>query len=313
MKLLDELFGPGASLTIVALALAFMVLEYLLAKLAFHDHETHDLRESAASVAISFGQQAIKALEAGLVAIPFALAYNHRLLDFDTATPLAITTLFLATEFFYYWQHRAAHRIRWMWATHAVHHSPTRMNFTAAIRLGWTGTISGNFLFYLPLAWIGFNPVAVVSMLGANLLYQFFVHTELAPRLGPLEWVLNTPAHHRVHHASNASCLDRNYGAVLIIFDRMFGTFAEAPKNEPLRYGLVGVEPTLNPLRIALGEWGRMFADLRKARSLREGLTILFAPPGTFKSPGKVDPSGDRPRTSPNALPLQDRPLIPGE
>ncbi len=313
MQMLNELFGPGASLTIVALALAFMVLEYLLARLASYDIETHDLRESAASVAISFGQQAIKALEAGLVAIPFALAYNHRLLDFDTAAPLAIAMLFLATEFFYYWQHRASHRIRWMWATHAVHHSPTRMNFTAAIRLGWTGTISGNFLFYLPLAWIGFNPLAVVSMLGANLLYQFFVHTELAPRLGPLEWVLNTPAHHRVHHASNASCLDRNYGGVLIIFDRLFGTFAEAPKSEPLRYGLVGVEPTLNPLRVALGEWGRMFADLRKARSLKEGLTFLFARPGTFKSLDKVDPSGDRTRTSRHARPMQDTPLVPGE
>lgn len=317
MHVFDKLFSPGTSLTILALAVAFMVLEYLLARLAFHDTETHDLRESAASVAIAMGQQGIKALEAGLVAIPFALAYNHRLLDFDASAPLAIAVLFVATEFFYYWQHRASHRIRWMWATHAVHHSPTRMNFSAAIRLGWTGTISGNFLFYLPLAWIGFNPLAVVAMLGANLFYQFFVHTELAPRLGPLEWVLNTPTHHRVHHASNASCLDRNYGGVLIVFDRLFGTFAEAPKSEPLRYGLVGVAPTLNPLRVALGEWGRMLADLRKARSLKECMTVLFAPPGTFNTPGKTP--GDNPRaadpgkTNRSALPLHDAPLVPGE
>jgi sterol desaturase/sphingolipid hydroxylase (fatty acid hydroxylase superfamily) len=133
----------------------------------------------------------------------------------------------------------------------------------------------------VPLAWIGFHPLAIVGMLGANLAYQFFIHTELAPRLGPLEWVLNTPTHHCVHHASNEACLDKNYGGVLIIFDRLFGTFAEAPKDEKLHYGLVGGAPILNPIRIALGEWGAMFRDFRRASSLREKQRVLFAPPGS--------------------------------
>lgn len=282
--------NPSARLTVLAIAVGFMLLEYLLSRLAHHDDETHDLAESAASFGVAVGQNLMRAVEAGLVAAPFALAYDHRLFDFSATTPLSIVALFLASEFVYYWHHRASHRIRWMWATHAVHHSATKLNLTAAIRLGWTGNISGNFLFFLPLAWIGFHPFAIVAVFGVNLLYQFFIHTELAPRLGPLEWILNTPAHHRVHHASNDACLDKNYGGVLIMFDRLFGSFAAAPADEKLRYGLVGVEPSLNPLKIALGEWLAMIDDLRRAESWRERIAALFAPPGHLGKRGKPRP-----------------------
>ena len=219
-------------------------------------------------------------LEAGIVAIPFAFVYQHRLFDFSATSAPAMLGLFRGSEFLYYWQHRASHRMRWMWATHRVHHSPTKFNLTAAIRLGWTGNISGNFLFFLPLVWIGFHPFAVIAMLGINLTYQFFIHTELAPRLGPLEYVLNTPAHHRVHHASNEPCLDKNFGGILIVFDRLFGTFAQAPADEPLRYGLVGGKRSFNPVRIALGEWVAMFHDVRKAAGARAKFRAMFGPPG---------------------------------
>ena len=222
----------------------------------------------------------MRALEAGIIAIPFAFLHQHRLFDFDQTSLPALAGLFLGSEFLYYWQHRASHRIRWMWATHSVHHSTTRLNLTAAIRLGLTGNLSGNFLFFLPLALIGFHPFAIIGMLGINLLYQFFTHTEFAPRLGPLEWVMNTPAHHRVHHASNESCLDRNYGGMLIVFDRLFGTFADAPTHEPLRYGLVGGVPSFNPIRIALNEWIAMLRDTIKAEGPRAKLRTLFGPPG---------------------------------
>ncbi len=209
------------------------------------------------------------------------LLYQHRLFDFDQTNPLALACLFLGSEFVYYWQHRASHRIRWMWATHAVHHSATRMNFTAAIRLGWTGLFSGTFLFFLPLAWLGFHPVAILAMIAANLFYQFFIHTELAPSLGPLEWPLNTPRHHLVHHATNAGCLDKNYGGVLIVFDRLFRTFAKAPENEPLRYGLANAgERSFNPIRIALGEWLAMAKECAAARTWRRRWRALLAPPG---------------------------------
>jgi sterol desaturase/sphingolipid hydroxylase (fatty acid hydroxylase superfamily) len=271
-------FEPQMRLIVAMTALGFMALEYALGRLVHR--ETHDLGETAASFGVALGQNLLRAVEAAIVATPFVFLFQNRLFDFDQTSPLALLGLFLGGEFLYYWQHRASHRVRWMWATHSVHHSSTRLNLTAAIRLGWTGNISGNFLFFLPLAWIGFNPLAIVAMLGANLLYQFFVHTELAPRLGPLEWVLNTPAHHRVHHASNEACLDKNYGGVLIVFDRLFGTFAMAPADQPLTYGLVGGTPMRNPIRIALGEWAAMFRDAAAAANWSEALRALFAPPG---------------------------------
>jgi sterol desaturase/sphingolipid hydroxylase (fatty acid hydroxylase superfamily) len=296
---MPELMGnPTARLAVLAVAIGFMVLEYLLGRLAHHDGRTHDFAESAASFGVALGRNVVRAVEAGLLAVPFAYAYQHRLFDFDQTAPLALVALFLAGEFVYYWHHRASHRIRWMWATHRVHHSATRLNLTAAIRVGWTGNISGSFLFWLPLAWIGFHPLAIVGALGAGLLYQFFIHTELAPRLGPLEWVLNTPAHHRVHHASNSACLDRNFGGVLIVFDRLFGTFAEAPRDEPLRYGLAGEATTLNPFGIALGEWRSMLEDARHAGSVAATLRALSAPPGSAVPPAR----SDQPKAMPGSI-----------
>ena len=272
------LLDPNIRRAIVATAVGLMLLEYGLGRLGGRD--SHDWRESVASFGVALGQNLVRALEAGLVAIPYVFLYDHRLFDFPQTSPLALVGLFLGSEFLYYWQHRASHRIRWMWATHAVHHSTTRLNLTAAIRLGWTGNVSGNFLFFLPLAFIGFHPYAVVTMLGINLLYQFLIHSELSPPLGVLEWILNTAAHHRVHHASNEPCLDRNYGGILIVFDRLFGTFAEPPAGEPLRFGLVGKSPSFNPVRIALGEWSAMLRDVWKAQGAGAKLWVLFGPPG---------------------------------
>jgi sterol desaturase/sphingolipid hydroxylase (fatty acid hydroxylase superfamily) len=263
---------------IFSTAIGFMTLEYLLARHGRRNE--HDLRESAASLGVASGRILLRGVEAVAVVWPFSFVYEHRLLDFDQTRAPALVALFLAVEFVYYWHHRASHRVRWLWATHSVHHSSTRLNYTAAVRLGWTGGVSGSFVFFLPLAWIGFHPVSILVTLTLNLLYQFFIHTEFCPRLGLLEHVLNTPAHHRVHHASNDSCLDKNFGGVSILFDRLFGTLVEAPRDEAMRYGLVGARPSYNPLRIVFGEWAAMFADVRAARDWRGVLVALFAPPG---------------------------------
>src|SRR5260221_4094180 len=233
---------PAFRRPIVATAIGLMLLEYGIDRLA--GRNSHDWRESAASLGVALGQNLLRAVEAGFLALPFVFLYQHRLFDFPSDNPLALAGLFLGSEFLYYWQHRASHRIHSMWATHSVHPSTTRLNLTAAIRLGWTGNISGNFLFFLPLALIGFHPVTIVAMLAVNLFYQFFIHSEFAPKLGVLEWVLNTPTHHRVHHACNEPCLDRNYGGILIVFDRLFGTFAGRPSDQPLRFGLAGGTPS---------------------------------------------------------------------
>jgi sterol desaturase/sphingolipid hydroxylase (fatty acid hydroxylase superfamily) len=188
--------------------------------------------------------------------------------------------LFWGLEFCYYWFHRMNHEVRWWWATHSVHHTPEQMNIAASYRLGWTGHITGSFIFYVPLMFLGFEAKVVYAMLHINLLYQIWLHTELVPKLGWFEYIFNTPSHHRVHHATNPKYLDCNYGGVVIIFDRLFGTFAEEDEREPCRFGLLKQVNTHNPFVIAFQEWGKIFKDLKSAKKLSHALGYLFAQPG---------------------------------
>ncbi|GCB05424.1 sterol desaturase family protein [Ralstonia sp. SET104] len=206
--------------------------------------------------------------------------YQHRLwtLPMDHWTGWA--ACFLGQEFCYYWYHRAAHRVRWFWCTHAIHHSPNDLNLSAAYRFGWTGRLSGTLAFFVLAPLLGMPPRIVLMLLSLNLLYQFWIHATWIPRLGPLEWVLNTPSAHRVHHASNLEYLDGNYGGVLIIFDRLFGTYIAERKDVPCRYGLVHPMRTYNLLVIEFAQWRALWQDLKAARSASEVLGYLFRPPG---------------------------------
>lgn len=188
---------------------------------------------------------------------------------------------FVAVEFAYYWFHRLSHRVRWLWASHAVHHSAEQMTLLSSLRLGWTNLLSAGWLCYVPLVLVGFDPRLVITLLALDLRYQFFLHTEAKISFGPLEWLLNTPAHHRVHHGSNAPYLDRNYGGMVIVFDRLFGTFAAEQTDEPIRYGLVGHGSEPHPIKLGFREWVGIGRDVLGARSLGEVLHAMFAPPGT--------------------------------
>jgi sterol desaturase/sphingolipid hydroxylase (fatty acid hydroxylase superfamily) len=206
-------------------------------------------------------------------------AWQHRLFTIPLDRWWSIPLLFISIEFCYYWYHRTAHQVRWLWATHAVHHSSTHFNLSAAYRLGWTGWLSGNIIFFMPLAWLGFEPISIGIGLSLNLLYQFWIHTELIPKLGILELVLNTPSHHRVHHASNREYIDRNYGGVLIIFDRLFGTFTPEKSDRQIIYGLTHQLKSPNPFKIALHEWYRIFKDLSIAKNWRDRLRVVLGSP----------------------------------
>ncbi|MBI1201167.1 MAG: sterol desaturase family protein [Rhodopseudomonas sp.] len=270
-------FGHRGALLLALLALSLMLVEYLFHK--FNHSDSHDARETAVSLAIALGNKVTGLLTAGLVAIPLLFVYRYRLFDVALDNVWAWGALFVGVEFCYYLHHVAMHKINWFWATHSVHHSPTRLNLSAAVRLGWGGPLTGGFLFYLPLVALGFHPAAVFGMLAVGLLYQFFLHLAHPPDLGPLEYVLNTPRHHQVHHASNDVCLDKNFGAVLIVFDRMFGTFAPAPRDEALRFGLAGTAPTLNPFKVVFGVWARMFGAAIRAKGVGAKLRALFGAP----------------------------------
>jgi len=239
----------------------------------------YDWRAYAASLGDSVGRRIVDAL--GLsVAVPIlAFAFSHRVATIPLSTAGSFAVLFVGQEFFYYVYHRAAHRVRWFWATHSVHHSSNELTLAAALRLGWTGKLTGTALFFTPLVWLGFSPLAVGAVFAANLLYQFWLHAPWIPRLGPLEWVLNTPTHHKVHHASNGEYLDCNYGGVLIVFDRLFGTFRDLRDDVPLRYGLTTPLLSHNPIRIAMHGWLGLARDLRRAGGMSEALAIVLGPP----------------------------------
>lgn len=207
-------------------------------------------------------------------------SYAHRFFTLDIDSWTMVGLLFISQEFCYYWYHRAAHRVRWFWANHVVHHSPNDLNLGAAYRIGLMGKIAGTTPFFIPMTLLGFHPKAVFATLTLNLLYQFWLHTTWIPKLGLLEWVFNTPSAHRVHHAGNIEYLDANYGGVLILFDRLFGTYKAERADLPCRYGLVKPLQGHNLLRIEFHEWRALLADLRQARSLRAVLGALFAPPG---------------------------------
>jgi sterol desaturase/sphingolipid hydroxylase (fatty acid hydroxylase superfamily) len=226
------------------------------------------------------------ALRIGLRVLPLGLAsgaldwlWGHRLYTMPLKSYWTWIVLFIGQDFSYYWMHRADHRVRWLWATHSVHHSSNDLNLSAAYRLGWSTRLSVAPIFFAPLVLMGFPPLIVGAALALNLLYQFWLHAPWIPRLGPLEWLLNTPAHHRVHHASNPQYLDANFGGVLIVFDRWFGTFREELAGVPIRYGLVDPIASYNPIIIGLREWRAIARDIARARSLGAVLSAAFGPP----------------------------------
>ena len=176
--------------------------------------------------------------------------------------------LFFLDDFVYYWFHRANHEVRFFWAGHVSHHSSVKMNFGTALRQG-VGERVHKYLFWMPLPLLGFDPLMIVIMISLNLIYQFWVHTELVTRLPAwIEQVFNTPSHHRVHHGSNVRYLDCNHGGVLIIWDRLFGTFSEESNDEPVVYGLTKNIDTANPITVAFGEYRNLLSDVVRAENL---------------------------------------------
>ncbi|MEP6504773.1 MAG: sterol desaturase family protein [Betaproteobacteria bacterium] len=256
---------------------AVVLAEALLRRYAWR--RPTDLRGVAASLGDALVRRGLALLGLSLAAPLPAYAFAHRFATIRMESAASWVGLYLLVEFAYYWHHRAAHRVRWFWATHAVHHSSNELMLASAIRLGWTGRLGGAVLFFAPLVWIGFPPQAVFGLVAGGLFWQFWIHADWLPRLGPLEWVLNTPEHHRVHHASNPEYLDCNYGSTLIVFDRLFGTFVALRPDIEIRYGLTTPVRSHNPVRIAFGEWIALARAFRAARGARARVRVLFGPP----------------------------------
>lgn len=198
-----------------------------------------------------------------------------------------IALVILLADFMYYWEHRVAHRTGIGWATHTVHHSSAEYNISVAYRHGPLDPIFG-LPFVLPLVFLGFSPVLVLFAVGMVQLYQFWLHTEAIGRLPRIfEFVFNTPSHHRVHHGSNAEYLDRNYAGILILWDRLFGTFRE--ERAPVLYGVLPPLQTLNPLRVWLHGFVRLYQKMRGAGTIARGLLAILLPPDQPLSPVRAE------------------------
>lgn len=276
--LLDPLKNP------VTYAAPFFVLAILveLAALRWLDHDDnatgYALKDARTS--ISMGVLSLVFLTAfkvltffGFVAVYAYVAPFH----LPTDTWWYWVLVVLGVDLGYYWHHRFSHRVRLAWAGHQAHHSSEFMNFGTALRQKWNPWFE--FFFWLPLPLLGFAPWTLYVAFGLNLVYQFFVHTELVGRLPrPVEYVMNTPSHHRVHHGSDPEYLDRNYGGILIVWDRLFGSFAQE-RHRP-RYGLTKQVDTYNLLRLQYGDYVEIVRDIRSTPRLRDKLGYLFGPPG---------------------------------
>jgi len=236
----------------------------------------YERRDTAASLAMGIGNVLIDLLWKGTALAGFELLRRHALFEIGTGVAAWVLLLFVE-DFLYYWNHRFHHESRFLWAAHVNHHSSQHYNLSTALRQSWTTPFTF-LLFYWPLPLLGFDPAMALAAHSVNRLYQFWIHTEAIRTLGPLEWVFNTPSHHRVHHGKNVRYLDANYGGILIVWDRLFGSFVQ--ETEPVRYGLTKDIDTFNPLKIAFHEWAAIARDMARPNPLRLRLGYFFRAPG---------------------------------
>lgn len=240
--------------------------------------EDYEFKDAATSITMGLGNVFVGLLTKGLIFGAFMFLYQYRVFTLPFAWWSWIILLF-AEDFVYYWNHRIAHESRLFWASHVVHHSSTKYNLSTALRQTWTGSFY-TFIFWLPLVFIGFHPLMVITQMSISLLYQYWIHTELINKMPNwFEAIFNTPSHHRVHHATNPQYLDRNHAGIFIIWDKLFGTFE--PEIEKPVYGLVTNINTHNPIKVAFIEWYNMFTDVFKSNTgIGKKLLYFFKPPG---------------------------------
>lgn len=232
--------------------------------------------ETLCNIGIYFGFYFVKHfLTVSLTFGGLTLFYNYRMFDIH-ATVLNLIICVVLADFLYYWKHRFEHEIRILWAAHSVHHSSQEFNLSTSLRLPWLTPFYA-WIAYVPLAFLGFPPLMVISGTTIVLGYQFLIHTQTIGKLGVLEKILNTPSHHRVHHGSNMPYLDKNYGGIFIIWDKLFGSFAE--EKIPVVYGITKPIHTTNPVRVNSIEVEHLVKDVMNASKLKEACSVLFGRP----------------------------------
>lgn len=237
-----------------------------------------EIKDSFTSIALGLGNLASGLITKTIMAGIFWYLYeNFHIFTLDGSAWWMWVLAFFADDLSYYWFHREAHLIRYFWASHKVHHSSEKYNLASALRQTWTGNITFSYVFYLWMPIVGFHPIVIIIMQQISLLYQYWIHTETIGKMWrPFEYIFNTPSHHRVHHGSDVEYLDCNYAGILIIWDRIFGTFVEETHRP--KYGLVENVNTYNPVKIAFGEWIAIGKDV--FANPKYALGYIFGKPG---------------------------------
>lgn len=241
-----------------------------------HLYETKD---TFTSLGLGIGNVITGFITKALIWWLFTLLYKYRLFNLDYKVWWFWVLIFFADDFSYYWFHRISHHVNYFWASHVVHHSSEHYNLAAALRQTWTGNLTGAFLFWAWMPLAGFDPIWVLFMQQISLIYQFWIHTETIHKLPkPIEYIFNTPSHHRVHHGTNLHYLDKNHAGILIIWDRIFGTFQH--EDEKPVYGLTKNVNTFNPAKVAFKTWGELFQQAFKSGSVKNAFRYFINPPG---------------------------------
>jgi sterol desaturase/sphingolipid hydroxylase (fatty acid hydroxylase superfamily) len=263
---------------VLAIPVFFLLIgvELLVARVREKDY--YRLHDALNDLSCGIVQQLLEVfLKTALFAGYVYIYQRQRLFTIGMDSATAWIACFLGVDFLYYWFHRASHEVNAIWATHVVHHQSEEYNLAVALRQGaLQGAMS--WVFYLPLAWAGFPPLMFLALSSVNTLYQFWIHTRAIGRLGPLEWVLNTPSNHRVHHGRNPRYIDRNHGGTLIVWDRLFGTY-QAEDEEPV-YGITKPLASWNPVWANLHYWAELLDLARRTRGWADRLRLFVKPPG---------------------------------
>jgi len=266
---------------ILLYAIPGFVLLIVLEAWLSHKTNSHlyEIKNTFGSLGLGIGNVITGLITKAIVYACFEGLYHFRFFTWDESHWYFWLLLFFADDFSYYWFHRMSHRVNYLWASHVVHHSSIKYNLSAALRQTWTGVASGAFLFWAWMPLVGFPPIWVLFMQQISLIYQFWIHTELIDKMPRwFEFLFNTPSHHRVHHGSDNLYLDKNHAGILIIWDRLFGTF----QKETFRptYGLTKNIESENPFRIAFETWKQLFRNIQANPSPKNIINQLFRPPG---------------------------------
>ncbi len=252
-------------------------LELIIGKL--QKTQLYRFNDAITNLSCGIGQQVLSVFFKVVIILVYNHIYlNYSLFTINNGSVLVWIGLFLGIDFCYYWFHRLAHEISFMWGSHVVHHQSEEYNLSVALRQGWFQPLFSN-LFYLPLAFLGFSTTLFVVINSLQTLYQFWIHTKTINKLPPpIEYIFNTPSHHRVHHGVNPKYIDRNHGGTLIIFDRMFGTFQA--EEEEVVYGVTQQPNSWNPLWLNVEYWVSLYQNVQRADNWKTKMQILLKEPG---------------------------------